>query len=70
VLRTEDGGSFPVHSTLLFIHSDLFRFVYWCGLVSEVRTQQDFSTWKRSCSMWNFTSFVSQYTEMSVGNYF
>jgi kelch-like protein 10 len=28
VLRTEDGGSFPVHSTLLFIHSDLFRFVY------------------------------------------
>jgi kelch-like protein 10 len=28
VLRTEDGGVFPVHSTLLFIYSDLFRFVW------------------------------------------
>jgi kelch-like protein 10 len=27
VLRTEDGGSFPVHRTVLFMQSDFFRFV-------------------------------------------
>jgi hypothetical protein len=27
VLRTEDGGAFPVHRTVLLIHSEFFRFV-------------------------------------------
>jgi kelch-like protein 10 len=28
VLRTEDGGSFPVHRTVLLMRSNFFRFVY------------------------------------------
>jgi hypothetical protein len=27
VLRTEDGGAFPIHRTVLLMHSDFFRFV-------------------------------------------
>jgi hypothetical protein len=27
VLRTEDGGSFPIHRMVLLMHSDFFRFV-------------------------------------------
>jgi hypothetical protein len=28
VLRTADGGAFPVHRTVLLMHSDFFRFVW------------------------------------------
>jgi kelch-like protein 10 len=33
VLRTEDGGSFPVHRTVLLIHSDFFRFVLFTNVL-------------------------------------
>jgi hypothetical protein len=36
VLRTEDGAVFPVHSTLLLIHSNFFRFVWLLMWFSNV----------------------------------